>query len=95
MKSRTSVARGIAHQEALSPTSRTLSLRQALTLGPREESAEVQVDAFSRIPQSKPANLIAGPEIQLPTSGPAAMAHAHHDVIVDGVDRGLSAQRIW
>jgi len=53
------------------------------------------VDAFSRIPQSKPANLIAGPEIQLPTSGPAAMAHAHHDVIVDGVDRGLSAQRIW
>jgi hypothetical protein len=40
----------------------------------------------------KPANPIVGQE---PSSGPASAAAACHEFIEQGLERGLTAQRIW
>jgi transposase len=66
------------------------------------------VARYRRLRESKPANLIAGSvdlenrpnpiagsEIEKPKSGPTSIAHLHRDFITVGVERGLSAQRIW
>lgn len=66
------------------------------------------VARYARARQSKPTNPItgsvdlqnrpnpiAGSEIEIPTSGPISTARVHHDVIVQGIEHGLSAQRIW
>lgn len=58
--------------------------------------------------RSKPTNLIAGPAdlenrpnpiagsgIKIGSSGPTSIAHLHHDFIAAGLEKGLSAQRIW
>jgi transposase len=78
--------------------------RIAREVGCRRET----VGRYQRLREAKPANLIAGSgdgekrpnpiagsEVGKPKSGPTSIAHLHRDFIAAGVERGLSAQRIW
>lgn len=74
--------------------------RIARELGVHRET----VGRYAREAMPKPANLIAGsaqavqPAVQNrpnPIAGPPSLAAPYHELIQAGVDKGLSAQRIW
>jgi ParB-like chromosome segregation protein Spo0J len=76
--------------------------RIARELGVHRET----VGRRARLREAKPANLIAGsesPDEEVgaaqnrpnPIAGPASAAAVHHDYIKKGLDKGLTAQRIW
>jgi transposase len=56
------------------------------------------VSRYAALTQAKPANPIAGAELQTrpnPIPGPLSAAAPYHEVIEKGLERGLTAQRIW
>jgi hypothetical protein len=60
----------------------------------QREAKAANLIAGSADRENRP-NPIAGSEIKVAKSGPTSIAQVHHDFIAAGVERGLSAQRIW